>query len=754
MYDPSITSKYLSKQNPFVIVDEGQKTERKQHFELQYHSVSETQQMIAHLNTLINLDAYESSKETSSPKVQPYRNLNEDELIWIENEKTICQWDCDYFQDHYYKILNSEGQWEQFKPLIPQRVNRRIRRRLQKAGLAIRKWTVKARQQGETTDSEGVILHRVNYFSDVKALVSSMDLESSGKLADICISSSNQLPWWNRAHLKAFETGVDYTFENDSLLDIGWGTKKSLGRGRTPLLYHGTEIPFYKYPQKALEEGLFNAMHESIWMMQLVEGTAETRDDYYHNKYKEIIEGMEAGTTSWVFCFHPWCARTDLFPTKTWLRARSAAYEKWIPSKEIIAHANKLQSWVLNNPDYRAEYGENWHLPREQMFYYEIEKAAAEKRNELHKFLKEKPSDPEEAFQYAGQSIYPIQTIVRISDEAQRKIPDVYKMIGDPNEVNPMLMPEESIIDYNKPRIKIKAHWNKSIPSSNFELVPIQFQGWSNFDPQNKILIWELPNRNATYGSSVDTSDGLGVGVSDDAVQEVVKKGTVTELDKQVCEFVSASLPQNMFWPVTLAINTLYSPVEQLLFCPEINKGTELMNLLMQRGWENIIKMIDMSLMEKDIYSIKKVGFDTNPRTRNEIINTMHSFILGHWIDIYSMPLIQEMKDLVKKTTVSPIFGKEKKKLQGKKDNRFIAMAILLYCLHRNEIMGLEKATWEMRIANESSIVELKSFEGFDYDKLDNDEGLVYDPFSDEEEDNLIALLSRDDNDGDFDYIQ
>lgn len=746
MYDPSTTNKYLSQLQPSIIINEGKKNEKEILFELTYHSVNEVQEMADHLDTLIDLNLYNSTKETSNVKIVYKRDLDESELIWIENEITICKWDCNYFQDRYYKVLDEQGIWRQFSPLIPQKVNRRIRARQQLARRSLDKWTVKARQQGETTDSQGVILQRLNYFSDIKSLISSKDSDSTGKMSDMFIKAMNKLPWWNRTHYKRFETGAEYEFDNGSLLDLGWGTQTSIGRGRTPVIAHCSEIPFYKDPKKALEEALFNAMHESIWRIFLAEGTAEVRGDYYHEKTKEIIAGMETGLVSFIFCFHPWCARRDLFPTETWIRARNEAFNKWSPSSETIAHANKLRNWVLNNEDYRAEFGSNWQLDREQMFYYETEKNAAINKNMLHAFLKEKPSDPEEAFQNAGQSLYPIQTIIKISDRAQEKVPEVYKLRGDPNEINPLLFPEDHERDTSKPIINISPQWNTNIPRFHYELIPIKFNGWDHFNPQNKILIWEHPLTHVIYGMSCDDSDGLGVNQSDDAVFEIAKKGTIEYPDKQVCEFVSAELPPMNLRPFGLALATYYSPNEQLLLVPETNKSTEFLNGMQNVGWDNIYRRSQTDRADKDFIVSNLLGFKTNPANRRQLVAHFNSLIIGDFVEIYSMMLIQELKDLVKQKTLRPVLGELNEKIlaaRGKSDNRFMAFGILMYALHRDEILGLEQAAWQQRRKTENSIVILKEWQGDPLDKIDidNPERLMY--IGDEYEDEIEALYNQ-----------
>lgn len=726
MYDPQIISANLSSLSPSVIIGQGKSGERELAFELQYHSPEQIAQMVDHLDSLINLDLYKSTCETNAVKIELKRQLTEDELIWIENERILSKYDCNYFMDGYYKYLSAEGEgWKQFSPLIPTKVNRRIRARLQKAKRAIRKWTVKARQQAESTDSQGVVLHRLNYYIDTISMIASFDSDSTSKLSDMFLKAMAQLPWWNRTFIDKLRTHEEYYFDNGSLFDLGWGTQEKLGRGRNPLVSHISEVPFFKAPRKSLEESLFNAMHENVWQLILVEGTAEERGDYYHQKTLEIIKGMSTGTTSFEICFHPWYARRDLFPAKTWLHTRAEAFAKWIPSSETIAHATKARNWVLNNKDYREEFGSNWYLSREQLFFYEIEKNAAIGLNSLQAFLKERPSDIEEAFQNAGQSLYPLQTIIHISDRAQGTVPQIYKLRGDPNEINPSLFPEVSEYDNSRQLIEIVARWDSSLPQFTYELVPIKFEGWDHFDSQNKVIIWEHPLPFATYGMGVDDSDGLGKDRSDDSVIEIIKKGTVEYPDKQVCEFASAELPPDRLRPFGLALATYYSQhKEQILITPETKRGFEFLNGLLNVGWINFFRPLDQARADKNLIESNRFGLVTSPRTRQELVNNMNAFIMGDFVEIYSMLLIQELKDLTKKRSISVILGEIHEKIlaaSGKSDNRFMAFGMCLYGLHRNEIMGLEQASWQKRLADQNAIITMKSFKGDFLDRIDLD---------------------------------
>ena len=64
-------------------------------------------------------------------------------------------------------------------------------------------------------------------------------------------------------------------------------------------------------------------------------------------------------------------------------------------------------------------------LSKEQLFWYELNKAAAVIRDELYKFLSEYPSEPEEAFQNSGRSIFTVATLDRLASQA-RPIKDLW----------------------------------------------------------------------------------------------------------------------------------------------------------------------------------------------------------------------------------------------------------------------------------------------------------------------------------------
>lgn len=680
---------------------------------------------------LINKELYESASKRNAKAV---RTIISDGSIFkspeaqasfyspevqnrIANERIISKWDANYWQDRYYMVKNTESIFVPFSPLPAQRIWRRMRADLNEKQLPIKFLDLKGRQQGDTTDKQGMVQHRIQFFPDTDSLIASKQDKDTDIMSRKILSSIDRQPFWLKSELTSFTTGESYRFDNGSFIDLGSGQAEFLGKGQTPTVCHLSEIASFKYPKSAIENALFRAMHETEWLLQFLEGTAEARDDWFHKKCKEIISQMAAGTTSWFFNFIAWFFRRDLYPTPTYIKARSDAFTNWIPKPETLAMAKMAENSVKSWSYAREELGSNWKMDKEQMFYYELERDQAEKEERLAEFLSQMPTTFDEAFQHAGKTVYSIQLIEDYSRKSQSIVPEVYKLKGDPSEVSPIFWPDADEVLPNGRIIEVRCHWNQSIPASIFELIQIKFDGWNNFDPVNKVIIWEHPRPGFNYAGATDTSDGLGRNVSDDMVINFNRIGTPDYKDRQVAEFASPEIPLASAWPWKLVLLTYYSRwmETQALSTVECNKGYELQNALINRGWLNQYKRLDESSPYQDESNIQKYGFWTDKATRPAIIGHFHAFFIGKHYEIMSPMYIEEIRDLQKVRKPNTELGFASDKIVGKKDNRVLAGAINLYASHRREIAGHEKKSWEERRRIEDNIIEFKSVPLPDY---------------------------------------
>jgi hypothetical protein len=714
LYAQEIINQNLSSIKPSYIWQD-----KRVYFDLKEYSKDEILQRVDALNNYIKLDVYEETKKESAKKVRielknPNNPIPPTALEFIANERIMSQLNCWHFLENYYYISDVTNRFILYSPTKPQLIWKHINAKMESQGRAIRELRGKARQTTSSTDAIGKILHRDMFYPDIKSALASYKDDASWKLGNMYMDAYDRLPFWLKPLKSKYHEGDFYLFENNSILYIAAGTTETLTTGTTPTVSLCSEISRYKYPEQSIEASLLKSMHETKYLFQIFESTANGNDDdnYFKQKWEETIIGMEKGTSSLYASFIPWVLRDDIYPTREYILGRSKAFNNYKPSIETLAYAKKVEQYIRSNPDITKVIGSNWHMPIEQMFYYETERAAAEKNNTLWIFLQEMPATPEEMFQNSGKTVYSIQTIEYYNNKCYEKTPEVYKLKGDATEIDPAFWPTSDEIKENGKRIIIKPRYIDEC-RSDYELVECNFNGWDKFDYKNKILIWEHPRLDSTYGLGIDNNEGLGEKVSDDSVIEILRKGTIREKDAQVAEIASPDLNPNRLWPYALALGTYYSPKEQSLIANELNNGgVELQNNLIQRGWGNFPKIYNSEDMGKDISEVKRYGVHTNNRTRPLYQNKFNDFLFGKWLEFYSLKLLEELKNLKAKPRLDGTI-----KFSGTRDNRFMAMAIVVYHLHELEIMGYQKASWESRIKEESQVMNFKSYNQYSYEK-------------------------------------
>lgn len=670
-----------------------------------------------YLDSLIDMDIYNETIEKKKDEVRiifvsstAEREFNSKEISeFIVNEQSVCTLDCNYFMDGYYLISDRHNKFINFSPNKLQLINRNIRSRLELARVAIKKLTLKARQTGETTDGLGVLLHRLNFIKDAKSVIASYRLTETVKLTRMFNDGFNRIPYWLKEKYVEMDSKDHYKYSNNSVLTLGYGTEKAIGRGATLTLFHLTEIAKFLYPAESVESALSKASHESVWTLGTIEGTAEKMGDWFDEFWHIQNKLQNEGLADFYCSFIPYvCRGDDLYPTTEWINKRKEAFEKWKPKQETIRHKFKVENYIKTHKDLLEVMGSNWQMSKETMFYYEVEKEKYKSRNQLHLFYREMPSDPEEAFQTAEKGIYPIEIITLLNDKAQEQIPSLYKIKGNRDEINETLQIQvDDELDFTKSIINTQTPYNWNYKTS-FELQPIKFNGWDKLDYKNTFIIFDEPNGSFDYTLGGDFSDGLGENLSDDFVIEIVRKGTIANKDKQVLEFASPEINSSNSWPFLLAAGLLFSPANQLLMSLEAERGggQEAIDKLLMMGWNNMFELIDIT-KTGDTKNFGRLGWFTNRRTRPIMVNHFNSFVKGNHLEIMSPLLIKEMKGLIKRQTVSSQYQTETEKILGKIDNRWIATCIALYSSHQNEMLGFEKAAWEKRQVQDNNIITL-----------------------------------------------
>lgn len=291
-----------------------------------------------------------------------------------------------------------------------------------------------------------------------------------------------------------------------------------------------------------------------------------------------------------------------------------------------------------------------------------------------------------EAFQNTDRSVFGPEVITHYRDRVRIPL-GVYGLLG-PDHIMPYrIQPHVSMIDPNLPRVPVKYSWGQTPVA--FELVPLRWQGYSTDSGQDKIYIWEWPERGEIYALGVDTAEGVG---KDNSVIEGLRKGSSWRPAAQVCEFASGKLNAIDLVPYVQALAALYS-VSDYSKNPEVDDasstflrqcrlaieckgmGDQTQNKLHLNGWSNFHPWLRTDKREIDQSNYRTIGIFTTEWFREIIIAHMNQMLRDNEIDIRSPFFVREMEKLVDNGI----------RIEGHPDDRFFGLGFATISLYQFE---------------------------------------------------------------------
>jgi hypothetical protein len=277
---------------------------------------------------------------------------------------------------------------------------------------------LKARQLGASTLCSSILCHRTTTRAHTFGLLASDVPDNSAFLYDMYERQLDHLPWWMLPSVVERVKNDEIVFDTDSRLFVSAskstrgadklrrdsvdGKKGQLGRGRTIAVFHLSEIATWTNPRQ-IDTSFMPTVPYSPVVCGAKESTAQGwgPNNWWYQDWQQAKSGK--GRFSAVFI--PWYAEQSKY--------RLPAPLSWSPSPDTLAHARRAE-----------EYGPRWmhrsvQLTRDQLYFYEQARAAAEAKDMLAEFLQEMPADDEEAFQMSGRSIFTVGVIERIKNQAR-----------------------------------------------------------------------------------------------------------------------------------------------------------------------------------------------------------------------------------------------------------------------------------------------------------------------------------------------
>ena len=665
--------------------------------ELRYYPADYVQECVEVLQAKAVLDDKGQLKELRAP-------LTEDEQLFIQNEQLLCTLDFDYWSTHYHKIRDSNTQQMiPFRRNFAQEVLNGVYCEQQLRGVPIMIQSLKARQLGVTTDTTARILHRALFIPNTSGVLASSDEDKTWKLSEMLSRSLRQHPWWLIPEdFKQYASGEVFLESPRQVMTLGiqHGRQTSgISRGDTINAYHLSELPDFTDAEALIEAGLMKTMHPTELTIGVKESTANGRGNYWHKLWLSNCAEYPKGLSLEIPIFLPWYLGTDIYPTEVWLRAIPIPVD-WQPSEHIIRHAEKAREYVLENKLLWQALGLGWRMPLSQMWFYhvEYERAKAKGEESLAKFYSEMPANDTQAFQSLTGSVFSIEQI-QVYEDRLVPVAGSYKFLGP--HVPAPLLPESSEIIPEAPIIPI-THLTPQGKSLSWTLVPVATSP-TDMSGLNRLLLWEAPIPGAEYVVSLDGAEGKG---QDRTAMSIWKKGTPLNPPTQVGELASDNIATLEVWPIWLALLNHFSLPGQppAMAAPEINRGGDAALMqIMQQGWTNAYRRVELASL-RSVVSNYKLGWETTPKTRDQLIQWILFVVKGHWAQINSKYLLEELRDFV------TVQLQRKIRLEagaGAKDDRIFAFIIALVCLHGVDIFNAETPNWR-RVVDEKK--ELLTF--------------------------------------------
>jgi hypothetical protein len=617
----------------------------KQGWKLQYHTRQQIDAAIGHFEELVH-------DETGQLK----RPLNKDEVRWIQNERKLCALDFRYWT-HYAWIID----WHK-NPVHPtlnvaQNIVMDVWAEHEERAIAIIIMWLKARQLGITTVYQLATAHRFQFWQNSNVIIASADPKKTVEMGQMIRFCMENQPWWliPSSPNDKIEKGMTVEFAAiNARISIQAGNQfHGVARGGTPNVGHLTEVSSWNNAEEDIDASFIRAVHETPDVFVGLESTGKGQDGWFPDTWNIIKEDWPRGRSRIRGEFLPWFVGTDIYPPAADLRARPIPPD-WIPADRTIAHAERARAYVLASPllfKHLAAGNRDWQMPREQMWYYEIERDTALRKKTLNKFLEEMPADDNEAFQNTGISVIDQDVVLSYREKVRHPL-GVYAIVGP--GIHQSLIPPRSQWWTGKtapPIINVPVS-GVTRSTEIYQFVPLKFEGYPGYDPNFKLFIYEWPEDNQIYGLGVDTSDGIG---QDWSAIEGLRIGSLERNHGQVCEYASPYIKADQLWPMALAIGAFYSTYHDRLgrrkqsrICVECRGNGEIVQYeLKKRGWVDFHpwKKYDNRQRTPD-GRVAKEGVFTNVWFRSMMMDKFLTVIDEQSLDLPSYWLVKELGTL------------------------------------------------------------------------------------------------------------
>ncbi len=562
-----------------------------------------------------------------------WAELPRDGLLFIEGEIERAM-DLRYYLENYHLIKTEHGQQKTLFPFWDHQeiMYEAIQEEWQEHGYC-RIIVLKPRQTGISVWTAASMLHRTMFTPHSFTMIVAQNDDTSEYIYQMSLNAYANLPWWLKPEwmYKTKNGGIEFQRKDDKerQVDPGLGSGLQVSAatrttgvaiGRSIRNLHGSEVS--RWPNDEVYEADLKPSMNARDTYQVFESTGYGRQGLFYDE---------------------WCAAVD---------GDSDMRAVWIPVYKVKKYytlpENMPETFELADDERafneRTAKEEHFEIPDTFWDFRRNRMRAAKRKGKKAGFLESYPLSPTEAFQSSGLCAF---------DRDSLEWQEMNKVL------TPLYAGEITLISMEPPRINI----DDIMPVKDKHDLPRRKSGRGG----KRMFIWEMPEKEETYYLSADIALGNG---GDYTMITVWRAGQGMEPDTMVATWWGW-IPPKKAAHVIAAIGIFYNSCEVAVEYMKdgITTGNELRDIdylnLYRPQWKDKITNQASNYLH----------WQTNSKTRDEIIGCMNEALLDHTVVIRDADVLDEMIDFAAMDTDGRSEG------QGNNDDGVMSPMIGLYCL-------------------------------------------------------------------------
>lgn len=356
-----------------------------------------------------------------------------------------CAEDFEYYAANLLKIKTTNSELVPFIFNHPQQKFWKVLTELRAKGRLARIIVLKARREGISTISEGLIFHAAHMNENTEAVVIAHEKDAGSKIFNMCKLFYDCLPPKLRPMTK-YASKKELVFSNPdrkssdynpglrSSIEVVTAGKKDVARGAGYHLLHCSEVASWPFASEVVSS-LVPTIPKTPKSLIIYESTAKGIGNFFHQEW----ERAENGDSNFLPFFLSW------FDMPEYSHDFYSAKEKEVFIQKLNEEEQELMV--------------NFQLSPEQLYWRRL--TIADLKGDVELFRQEYPSTPEEAFIVSGVPVFDRKKLRIMSQKTSEPI-----FRGEVSEKT--LMPND----------------------------------------QGRLKLWHYPQRGQVYSLGVDVADG------------------------------------------------------------------------------------------------------------------------------------------------------------------------------------------------------------------------------------------------------